>query len=292
MISAALALASAIAAGAAVVAQQRATHQLGGADRRLLGSPWWLAGTGASVVAVGLQAVALRNGPLGMVQALLSGAVAWAALGEALLARRVPPRATVLGVALAVAGTGTVAVLLHSATSTGAEGAHSAVPVVAPVAAVAVLVALGLWWTQHHPGAGGSPGLAVACGAGYGLAASLLAVLARTLPTDLGGALGDPRLILATVALVVVGPTAFVLSQHALARAHHAGPPMTIILLADPVVATATGVVWFGEHVALDPPILVGLVLAVGVSITGTLLLTDSPAPCGLRSSRSARSPW
>ena len=63
---------------------------------------------------------------------------------------------------------------------------------------------------------------------------------------------------------------------------------MTLILLADPVVATATGAVWFGEHVTLDPPILVGVLLGLGASITGTLLLTDSSAPTGLRSSRSA----
>jgi len=291
MLAAASAVASAVAAGAAVVAQQRAAHKLGGADHRLLRSPWWLAGTGASVVAVGLQAAALSSGPLGMVQALLAGAIAWAAIGEALLARRAPPPATVLGVALAVAGTGSVAVLLHSATTTDPEGPHSQVPVGAPVAAVAVLVALGLWWTQRHPGAAGAPGLALACGAGYGLAAALLAVLARSLPADLGGAPGDPRVIVAAVTLVIVGPTAFALSQHALARAHHAGPPMTIILLADPLVATATGAVWFGEQVSLDPPILVGVVLGLGASITGTLLLTDSPAPSGLRSSRNARSP-
>ena len=104
----------------------------------------------------------------------------------------------------------------------------------------------------------------MACGAGYGLAAALLAVLARSLPADLSGALGGPRVIVAAVTLVIVGPTAFALSQHALARAHHAGPPMTIILLADPVVATATGAVWFGEHVTLDPPILVGVLLGLG----------------------------
>ncbi|WP_328307848.1 hypothetical protein [Actinomycetospora sp. NBC_00405] len=288
MLAVASAVVSAVAAGVAVVAQQRAAHELGGADRRLLRSRWWLAGTGASVLAVALQAAALSNGPLGMVQALLAGAVAWAAIGETLLVRRVPPPATVLGMGLAVAGTGSLAVLLNSATTTDPGGPHSQIPVGAPVAAVAVLVVLGLWWTQRHPGAAGAPGLALACGAGYGLAAALLAVLARALPADLGGALGDPTLILAAVTLVIVGPTAFVLSQHALARAHHAGPPMTLILLADPVVATATGAVWFGEHVSLDPPTLVGVLLGLGASITGTLLLTDSPAPAGLRSSRSA----
>ena len=93
MLAVASAVASAVAAGAAVVAQQRAAHLLGGADHRLLRSPWWLAGTGASVVAVGLQAAALSSGPLGMVQALLAGAIAWAAIGEAAIARRCWPAA-------------------------------------------------------------------------------------------------------------------------------------------------------------------------------------------------------
>ncbi|MEJ2886509.1 hypothetical protein [Actinomycetospora aeridis] len=273
MLAVLLALASAAAAGAAVVAQQRATHELGGAaDHRLLRRPWWLAGTGASVVASALQAVALAQGAVVVVQALLATAVAWTTVGESLLARRMPGRGPLLGVGLAMLGPLLVVVLIGSVTGSGVVDLAST-PVVLSLLGVAVVVAAGLAWARRRPGAAGALGLALACGAGYGLAASLLAVLAR----DPGAVLTDPQHALAAVLLLVVGPGAFVLSQRALARARRAGPVVTVILLADPLVATAIGATWFGERLALDAPTTLGVVLAAGLAVVGVRLLDPAP---------------
>lgn len=283
MIAEVLAVASAAAAGAAVVAQQRATHELGGtADRRLLGRPWWLAGTGASVVASALQAVALAQGAVVVVQALLATAVAWTTVGESLLARRLPGRRVLLGVGLAMLGPIAVVLLLGPVTADTEVDLVSA-PVLLSLVGVGVVVVAGLAWARQRPGPPGALGLALACGAGYGLAASLLALLAREVARDPGAALTDPQLALAAVLLLVVGPAAFVASQRALARARRAGPVVTVILLADPLVATVIGATWFGERIALDAPTTVGIVLAAALAVVGVRLLDPAPEPAGVR---------
>ena len=276
MLAEVLAVSSAVAAGSAVVAQQRATHELGGAaDRRLLRRPWWLAGTGASVVASALQAGALAEGAVVVVQSLLATAVAWTTVGESLLARRLPGRGPLLGVGLAMLGPILVVVLLGPVTAAQGPVDLTGTPVVLSLPAVGAVVAAGLVWARRCPGAPGALGLALSCGAGYGLAASLLAVLVR----DPGAVLTDPRHALAALLLLVVGPAAFVASQRALARARRAGPVVTVILLADPLVATGIGAVWFGERIALDAPTTAGILLAAGLAVAGVRLLDPAPAP-------------
>lgn len=278
MLSSLLATVAAVAVGAAVVAQQRATHEVGvgGSRQGLMAAvwrrPWWRAGTAASVGASVLQAAALATGPVVVVQALIAAAVAWAAVIEAVVARRRPERATVAGVLLAVAGPVAVVVLLGPVTADGppAAGPFAALPLIGGV----VLAGAGLLWARRRPGAAGAPGLALACGVGYGLAAVLLAALARAAGTDPTGAVTDPVLWAGAVGLVVVGPASFVLSQHALARARRAGPTMTVILLADPLTAAVCGAAWFGEHVALDAAGTTGIVVAVLVAVAGIRLLT------------------
>ncbi|MEJ2863479.1 hypothetical protein [Actinomycetospora flava] len=268
-----LALASAAAAGAAVVAQQRATHELGGtADRRLLRRPSWLAGTGASVVASALQAVALAEGAVAVVQALLATAVAWTTVGESLLARRLPGRRALLGVGLAMLGPLLVVALLGPVAAAEGPVDLTGAPVALSLLGVGAVVLAGLVGARR-PGPPGALGLALACGAGYGLAASLLAVLAR----DPGAVLTDPQHALAAVLLLVVGPAAFVASQRALARARRAGPVVTVVLLADPLVATAIGATWFGERIAPDAPTTAGIVLAAGLAVAGVRLLDPAP---------------
>lgn len=283
MLAEVLALGSALAAGTAVVAQQRAAHELGGADHRLLGRPWWLAGTGASVLASLLQAAALTDGAVVVVQALVATAIAWTAIGEAVLERRRPSRRVVLGVVLAVAGPLLVVVLLGTTGSGATTVALASPTVLATLAGAAALVAAGLGWARRSPGPPGAVGLALACGVGYGVAASLLAVLARAVATDPGPVLADPQLVVAAILLVLVGPTSFVLSQRALARARRAGPVVTTILLADPLTATVAGVAWFGERIALDVAAAGGLVLAVGLAVLGVRLLDPAPHPVAAR---------
>lgn len=279
MLAVVLAGGSALAAGTAVVAQQRGAHELGGVDPRLLRRPWWLAGTGASVVASLLQALALAEGAVVVVQALLATAVAWTAVGEALLARRVPGRGVLLGVALAVAGPLLVVVLVGPVTTTAGTVDLAAPPALASLAGIAVVAVLGVALARRRRGPPGALGLALSCGVGYGLAASLLAVLARALTRDPRVAFTDPDLALVGVLLLVVGPAAFVTSQRALARARRAGPVLTTILLADPLTATALGAAWFGERVALDATVLSGLVVAVGLAVLGTRLLDPGQGP-------------
>lgn len=279
MLAEVLALGSAVAAGSAVVAQQRAAHELGGADHRLLRRPWWLAGTGASVVASLLQAAALTDGAVVVVQALVATAVAWTTVGEAVLDRRVPSRGVTLGVLFAVAGPLLVVLLVGPVTTTAATVDLTSPAVLATLAGAGLLVAAGLGWARHRSGPAGAVGLALACGVGYGVAASLLAVLARAVAADPGSVLADPQLVLAAVLLVLIGPAAFVLSQRALARARRAGPVVTTILLADPLVATVVGAAWFGERIALDVPTAGGLVLAVGLAVTGVRLLDPTARP-------------
>ncbi|MHC1563285.1 hypothetical protein ACR9E3_30385 [Actinomycetospora sp. C-140] len=277
MLAEVLAVGSAVAAGSAVVAQQRAAHELGGADHRLLRRPWWLAGTGASVLASLLQAAALADGAVAVVQALLATAVAWAAVGEALLARRMPGPGVVLGVVLAVAGPLLVALLLGPATTGATTVDLTAGPVLAGLAGVGVVALGGLAVARRRPGPPGALGLALTCGVGYGLAASLLALVVRALVRDPGGALTDPQLVVAGALLVLVGPGAFALSQRALARARRAGPVVTTILLVDPLAATTIGAAWFGETVALDGSSAVAVVLAVALAALGVRLLDPAP---------------
>jgi hypothetical protein len=107
----ALALAAALAFAIASVSQQHAAARVpaasettGSMARRLLSDRTWWAGTGADVTAVGLQAAALRAGPMVVVQPVLAmGLIAALGLNARLHHRRYGPRVWVPAMALIIA---------------------------------------------------------------------------------------------------------------------------------------------------------------------------------------------
>jgi drug/metabolite transporter (DMT)-like permease len=105
------ALASALAFGTAAALQHRETGEVdrrGALDPGLLPSlarrPLWLVGIVADVLAVGLQGLALRFGPVSLVQPLLVAGLPFAVLLSCLLGRRAPRTAELQGIVLCAVG--------------------------------------------------------------------------------------------------------------------------------------------------------------------------------------------
>jgi drug/metabolite transporter (DMT)-like permease len=272
--AAAVAVAAAAALGSASAAQRHATlkvppHAAG--DPRLLTAlirrGWWWAGTAASVAGLGLQILALTLGPIIIVQSVLTISIVFTTVTERLLTGRPLRGSAWTGVGFT--GLGLVG-LLAALDPTGGSGdvppGGSTVAVAAACLAV-MLAAVG--WSRtpdrSRHGVERVLALAVATGLGYGLTAVQL----KTIGTQLGSGLTVPLLHPALYVALVLGPAAILLSQAALQQGRQATAVVSVILVVDPLVGLAAGLLWFGERVDLGADaVLCGIVLLAGVILT------------------------
>ena len=275
-----LAVVAALCTGVAAAAQHHATHQV---DRRpplhpgivlaLLRRPWWLAGSAAAVVGLALQIAALVVGSIIVVQAIMISSVAWTVLGEALWARRRPGGRTLVGVGLAGAGVAGFLVLLHPRVPPAPPPPTVAMTAVVGAGCAAVSAA-GLLWAARGPERTAALGLAVPTGVGYGLAAALMKLVSAQVRS---GGWAEPFHHPALYTAVVVGPAAVLLSQNTLQRGRSAAAALTIVLLLDPLVGVATGVLWFGEQLTAGVAGTVGAVACVAAAVAGCALAQVEP---------------
>lgn len=116
----------------------------------------------------------------------------------------------------------------------------------------------------------------MATGAGYGLTAALLK-LVGTQVRDGGWA--APLQHPAVYAVAVLGPAAVLLSQNALQHARPVTTALTLVLLLDPLVGVAAGVLWFGERVSTSFGGLAGAVACAAAAIGGAVVSHDTGPP-------------
>ncbi|GHD00041.1 hypothetical protein GCM10010313_10780 [Streptomyces violarus] len=264
VVAVALSLVSAVAYAAAAVAQERlASRSPGSGVLRLLGSGawWWSVGLNASAAL--LHVVALRYGPLTVVQPL--GAltlVAAVPMGARLAGRRV---STVewKGTALTLLGLGAI---LVTASGPAPDDALSVPEALVVAGATAALIGV-----LSRPGA--RPGLrhATASGITSGVASALTQTV-TVAATDRSGPLLSVQVV--GVALLVAAFAAGGLLLSQVAYRGGLGAPLAMVTLANPLAAAAIGLSLLGERLQGGPAGVLLALAGAGLASWGVVLLS------------------
>jgi hypothetical protein len=250
-------------AAAAVLQQRLARRPL----MVLLGVPLWWVAIALNGVGAGLHVVALRYGPLSLVQPFGVLTLVLAVPVAAVLARRAITGVEGRGIGLTVVGL--VGILLVAGTSGGVAVLSSGQLVGLLLVTAALLTALGGWGAV--PGASGL-WAAGAAGVSFGVASALTQTVAVYVTDGGFGALLDPVVAVAVVAVVVLASAGTLFTQRSYRDG--LGAPLAVSTLANPVVAAAIGLVLLGEQITGGA---IGVVLALAgavVAAAGVTLLT------------------
>ena len=144
-----------------------------GLIRRLVASKWWVVAKLVGLVAVGFQAMALSNGSLILVQAVLTSAVIFALVMEARAAHRRPTVSQYFGCVLIIVG---VVMIVGLARPHGTRTHATDLAWALASGAVTMFCAL-IMWGSHSDGlspAGRGRVLAAGAGVAFGLDAAFL----------------------------------------------------------------------------------------------------------------------
>ncbi|WP_369393479.1 hypothetical protein AB5J72_42455 [Streptomyces sp. CG1] len=259
-----LSLVSAIAYALAAVAQERLASRTTGAGLlRLLGTGAWWSAVGLNAGAALLHVVALKYGPLTLVQPL--GAltlVAAVPLGARAAGRRVS----------AVEWRGTALTLLGLAallvTASGPAPARVLTLTEALAVAGTTAAAIGL---LSRPGA--RPGLRHATASGFasGVASALTQTVTVT-ATDRTGPLLSTEVIVVAVLVAAFAVGGLLLSQTAYQGG--LGAPLAVVTLANPVAAAVIGLTLLGQGLQGGPAGVLLALAGAGLASWGVVLLT------------------
>ncbi|GID96658.1 DMT family transporter [Amorphoplanes digitatis] len=259
-----LCVASAAGYAAAAVLQERlAQRPIGVLVRMPL---WWLAialnGAGAA-----LHVVALRYGPLSLVQPFGVLTLVLAVPLAAVIARRAVTRVEGRGIVLTVAGL--LGILMLAGTAKGVAVLSTGQLLGLLMATAVVLTTLGGW--------GAVPGASVlwsaaAAGVAFGVSSALTQTVAVHVTGDGPAALLNPAVVVAGVAIVVLSSAGTLFTQ----RSYRGGlgAPLAVSTLANPVAAAAIGMVLLGERIAGGGVGALVAVASAGAAALGVSLLT------------------
>ncbi|KUN94239.1 DMT family transporter [Streptomyces resistomycificus] len=234
VVAVALSLVSAISYATAAVVQERTAADTGSVRGALARGSWWwsvlLNATGAL-----LHVVALRYGPLTLVQPLGALSLVVAVPLGSLVARRRTSGTQWHGVALTLAGL--TALLTVTASGSAPDDTLATTEILAVALAAAGLVTVLVRFASHRSDLGGLA-LAAASGVTSGLGSTLAQKLA------IGPALSWSVALVAalTVTFAVAG---LLLSQKAYRSG--LGGPLALLTLLNPVTASAIGIGLLGE---------------------------------------------
>ncbi len=237
---------------------------------RLLHRPTWLIGSIPDAVGTGLQALALRFGPLVLVEPLLISGLFLAIPLEATFSRRRVHARDFAVVALGAAG---LAAFLAAAQPEAGLPEPSTAGWLGVAAWVGPVLVACLVIAGRVKDAVQGAVLGVATGVLYGVAASLLKTLTAKLSTD-------PLSVFTTgqyYALVVVGLCGVVLNQDAF-QSGRLAVPLTAITLLDPLAGVIIGVTAFHEKLSTNGPRLAIELAAVLTMATGIWLASTMRA--------------
>jgi len=248
--AATLALGAAVCFALAATLQQKGALGEGGVSLahpaslfRLLRQYWWLAGTGVLFAGYALQAVALDNGRLSVIQPLLVTTIVFALpLGYLITAQRVGRR-EIAGAAVVVAGLAVFTLVGDPAGGRpNASGGQWAVTIAAVLVLTGVLMALGGGTLERKAGMYGA-----AAGLLYGLSASLWKPSAELI--DAGGvsaAFSSWEIYVCGLAGIV----AFIVQQVSLGTGRLA-PSVATTSVVNPVLSVLIGIVLLEETLSL-----------------------------------------
>lgn len=266
-----LGLAAALVLGAAEVADQRSTKRV--RQRRVLSptifvdlarQPLWLASIAGIIAGFALQVLALRFGPLALVEPLLVCDLIFAVLLAAYLSRRFDP--VLLGGVLATAA-GVAVFLAIGQPSSGRSSVGFIV--VLPLAAGLTAAVGGCLLLARRGGNVRPLALALACGICYGTAAFLIKLVVAPTGAGLAGVLTDWPIY----ALAIVGPLGFLLNLNAFQQSVMIAPVISIITVCDPLISVALAALWLDERLSGSPAGIAGEVIALLVMSAGIVVV-------------------
>jgi drug/metabolite transporter (DMT)-like permease len=266
-----LALASATCFGLSSAMEQRAAKQ----ERprmaldprllfRLLRRPLWLSGWVPDVAGTGLQALALRFGPLALVQSVLVSGLFLAILLEAALNRSRPQARDLTAVALGVVG---LAAFLTAAQPSAGVSDPSPLAWAGVALGAGSVVTVCLAFAARSSAAARGTLLGLAAGMLYSVMAALYKPLATAIAAD---PLAAPK-TWHLYAVIIVGFAALQLNQNAF----QSGPlaaPLTALSLTDPVASVVIAVTAFHETLDVKGARLVIEVVSVATMSAGIWL--------------------
>ena len=271
-----LAVCAALVFGIASVADQRSTKRV---KRReplsprifvdLARQPLWLASVCGTLLGFGLQVLALRYGPLALVEPLLVCALIFATVINAYLNKRWDTLliAGVVATAIGLAG------FLAIAQPTNGESSVGFL-VILPLAVGLTAGVLGCLALARRSSLYRPIALALACGINYGVAAFLVKIVV----TDVSGGLAAVLTDWPIYALAVVGPLGFLLNENAFQQGTLIAPVLAIITVCDPIISIALGAAFLHETLNETVAGIAGEVIALAIMVTG-VVVTAHRAP-------------
>ena len=229
----------------------------------LIRQPLWLAGIAANVASFALPVVALRFGPLALVEPILVFDLIFAGLITAALRKHAD---LVMGVGVVACAAGVAGFLVIARPSAGREALSliEALPLLAGFAALlAGCLALARWNRTVRPLA-----LALACGSAYAVTDFSVKLVAPELTRGLAGLFTHWPLY----AVAIIGTIGFVLNQSAFQAGIMLAPVLAIITIADTIGAIGLAWIFLNEKLASGPAEIAGeaaslVVMAVGIAV-------------------------
>ncbi|OSZ55936.1 hypothetical protein OQI_35755 [Streptomyces pharetrae CZA14] len=258
---------SAVAYAAAAVAQERlAARSPGSGVLRLLGgAAWWIA-VALNATGALLHVVALKYGPLTVVQPL--GAltlVAAVPLGARIAGRRVSA-AEWRGTALTLAG---LTAVLVTASGPAPDDVLSVPEALAVAGVAAVLIG-----SLARPGARSGLRHATASGIASGVASALTQTV-TVAATDHSGSVLDVQVIAVALLVAALATGGLLLAQAGYRGG--LGAPLAMVTLANPVAAAVIGLSLLGERLQGGPAGVLLALAGAGLAAWGVVLLARTP---------------
>ena len=283
------AIAAAVVFGIASVADQRSTKRV---KRRralsprifldLVRQPLWVASLGGTVLGFVLQVLALRFGPLALVEPLLVLDLIFAVLISAFLRKRWDP-VLLSGVVATTAGIAWFLVVAQPSSGKSSVSFSVVLPLGAGLAAAVLgCLAVAARSEQLRPLA-----LALACGISYGVAAFLVKLVVSDVSGGLPGLLSSWPIY----ALAVVGPMGFLLNENAFQQGTLIAPVLSIITACDPIVSIALAALWLDETLNDTPAGMAGEVAALILMVTGIVVVAHRTPHSAPQPADAARHP-
>ena len=243
--------------------------------RRLARQPRWLVGWALVAAGTALHLSALLLAPVSVVQPIGVLAVPVAVLLTARTGHVRPARSVLVGVALTVAGTG-IFVLLAGRTAGAASTTATFTGLLTAVAIVAALVIAAELVARARHGVTRCLGYASIGAVTYGFASALIHLIGQALSN--GHTVLSPLVVTAGLAAA----TALTMGAWAVQQAYASGSAAVVISLltvADPLVAIGLSAGFLGEGLTLNPVVIVAMLGCAAAAATGVrLLATHHPA--------------
>jgi drug/metabolite transporter (DMT)-like permease len=231
--------------------------------------PAFFGGIAGLIAGFLLQAAALSQGRLSVVQPVLAGELPLTLFIAGLVFKRPLGRREWLAAGMMTAGL--AAALLAAAPSAGdplrASGPAWAVTTGASLTALGLLAVAG--WRSSGPRRAAL--LGTVAGGLFGLTAAFMATATAQAQEGLGALVDSWQVY----AMVAAGIAAVGMLQPAY-RAGQLAAAQPGVTLADPILGVALGVVVFGEHLRLDRLVVVEVLGLAGI-VVGVILLARSP---------------